>query len=268
MSALIPDWKAALKSYSFIGYVVAIVVYTLPAILLYYFDTHTNPYYWGWLLLAVLVLGLIGRFINQPDSHKGRRRVIIVWLALAVAGFAVPALASPYCHGERSVAASESAEFDSLAVPLIGKWEGLRLTAYHDTLAKPPIWTVCFGATRVYGRSVRPYEVFTREECERFLSADIDKHRSGFHKCVSRETKRRRFPVTRDVAFTSLAYNIGVFATCRSTALKRLNAGNVNGACDAMTWYDKAGNVILRGLVRRRSEEREYCLMEPNPAIS
>ena len=267
MSAFIPDWKSALKSYSFIGYVVAIVVYTLPAILLYYFDTHTNPYYWGWLLLAVLVLGLVGRFINQPNSHKWRRKAIVLALTLVVAAFAVPALASPYCHGEGSVAASE-AEFNAIAVPLIRGWEGNEPIAYLDTIAKPPIWTACSGATQYNGRPIRPHEVFTEKQCLDLLLHDIKRHRDGLHLFVTDETKRKRFPLTRDAAFTSFAFNVGVYAAGGSTAMKRLNGGNVKGACDALTWWNRAGDRIVRGLVRRRSEEREYCLMEPNPAIS
>jgi GH24 family phage-related lysozyme (muramidase) len=62
------------------------------------------------------------------------------------------------------------------------------------------------------------------------------------------------------VAFVSLTYNIGIGAFCRSTARKRLDAGNLEGACDAATWYNRAGGRKIPGLVNRRAAEHRLCL--------
>ena len=59
---------------------------------------------------------------------------------------------------------------------------------------------------------------------------------------------------------STLTYNIGVGAFCRSTARRRLNAGNVRGACDAATWFNKAGGRKIPGLVNRRTAEHKLCL--------
>jgi lysozyme len=62
------------------------------------------------------------------------------------------------------------------------------------------------------------------------------------------------------VAFVSLTYNIGVGAFCRSTARKRLNRGDIRGACNAAKWFNKAGGRTIKGLVNRRAAEHRLCL--------
>lgn len=48
------------------------------------------------------------------------------------------------------------------------------------------------------------------------------------------------------------AYNVGTGAICGSTAARRARAGNHAGACQALTWFNKAGGKRIRGLVLRR----------------
>ena len=60
-------------------------------------------------------------------------------------------------------------------------------------------------------------------------------------------------------AFVSLAYNIGVKAFCGSTVVKRVNAQDYQGACDAILMWNKAGGKVLRGLVNRRESEKAIC---------
>lgn len=70
-----------------------------------------------------------------------------------------------------------------------------------------------------------------------------------------------KVPVTQNQfdAMVSLAYNIGTgkdgFAG--STALARLNAGDANGAAEAMTWWNKSDGQVSQGLVNRRADEVE-----------
>ena len=56
-------------------------------------------------------------------------------------------------------------------------------------------------------------------------------------------------------AFTSLAYNIGVGAFGGSTACQRFKQGDLAGAAEAMTWWNKGGSQVLQGLVTRRAAE-------------
>jgi hypothetical protein len=62
------------------------------------------------------------------------------------------------------------------------------------------------------------------------------------------------------IAYTSFAYNVGSGAFKKSTMLRRLNAGDHKGACDALLAYDHASGKQVRGLTRRRQAERQICL--------
>lgn len=136
------------------------------------------------------------------------------------------------------------------AVALVAGWEGLRLTAYSDAVGVP---TICYGETR----GVRLGDRRSRAECDRMLLASLRRHEAGMRRCLARPDS---IPAKSYVAFVSLTYNIGVGAFCRSTARKRLDLGDVEGACNAATWFNKAGGRVLRGLVNRRKAEHRLCL--------
>ena len=57
-------------------------------------------------------------------------------------------------------------------------------------------------------------------------------------------------------AMCSLVWNIGSHAFAGSTLLKRLNAGDYQGAADAFTMWVKAGGKVVEGLQRRRLAEK------------
>jgi len=135
-------------------------------------------------------------------------------------------------------------------IALVGAWEGLRLTAYRDIVGVP---TVCYGETR----GVRLGDRHTRADCDAMLLVSLRRHEAGMRACLERPD---RIPEKSYIAFVSLTYNIGVGAFCRSTAARRLNAGDLRGACDAATWFNKAGGRRVKGLVNRRAAEHALCL--------
>jgi lysozyme len=63
-------------------------------------------------------------------------------------------------------------------------------------------------------------------------------------------------------AAVQLSYNIGATAFCNSTVVRRFNALDYAGACDAFLMWDKAGGRVVAGLVNRRQSERRLCLGE------
>ena len=144
-------------------------------------------------------------------------------------------------------------QFLEVAVPFVGAEEGKRNHAYQDIVG---IWTVCYGETK----GVKEGDYYTDAECDEMLRVELLDYREGLHVYFSAETLKERLPVKRDVAFTSLAYNAGVGAIGKSTAVKRLNGGDVVGACEALGWWNKAGGRVVRGLVNRRAREQELCL--------
>lgn len=136
------------------------------------------------------------------------------------------------------------------AIALVGAWEGLRLAAYEDIVGVP---TVCYGETK----GVELGDRHSKAECDSMLISSLQEHERGMRKCLDNPDA---IPGKSYIAFVSLTYNVGVGAFCKSTARKRLNAGNVKGACDAATWFNKAGGRKIPGLVNRRAAEHALCL--------
>lgn len=133
-------------------------------------------------------------------------------------------------------------------ITLVGAFEGLRTYAYRDPVGIP---TICFGETR----GVEMGDVATVEECKKMLGDRLIEFARGVDKCLTAIVPDKPY-----MAFVSLAYNIGTGAFCKSTVVKRANAGNLRGACDAILMWNKAGGRVLPGLVKRREAERKLCL--------
>ena len=260
-------------------------------ILLHSFSMHLT--YWGLgILLAAVVSGLVfGRHLFDPDALlffsiamlvlTPPGRVVVqglgdgtarprIWKSVAISG-AVVAIVMGFSTlaaradtqlamsvpPNRPVAAQEITwELTApLAVPLVAQWEGLRTTAYLDTIASPPVWTVCYGETD----NVVPGEVRTVEECEAGLAGGLQRYWIDWMNAVTEETAMTRLPPARSAAFASFAWNVGVVGARRSTATARLNRGDIAGACEAITWWNRAGGIVIRGLVNRRADELAYC---------
>ena len=132
-------------------------------------------------------------------------------------------------------------------VAFIGPWEGRRYTAYQDIVG---VWTICEGHTK----GVKAGDVATDAQCDEMAAQDVAEHNAGIRACITRP-----MPQNVEIAFTSLAFNAGVGAFCGSTALRRYNAGDDTGACDALNMWNKAGGKVVRGLVNRRAAESALC---------
>lgn len=132
-----------------------------------------------------------------------------------------------------------------LALPLVKRWEGCELTAY---LCPARVWTVGYGAT---GPDVRQGVTWTQEQAEKRLERDL----MGFGSRVD-VLVRVELSVGQMAALASLAYNIGIEAFRKSTLLRLLNAGDYKGAAAQFDRWNRGGGKVLRGLVRRRREER------------
>lgn len=136
----------------------------------------------------------------------------------------------------------------SLATPIIMIWEGESLTAYIDPVGIP---TICYGHTA----NVQMGDVKSHEECLDLLSKEVRHFANGVDKLV----KPSMTPEVH-AAFTSFSYNVGLGAFSKSTALRKLNAGDTVGACNELKRWVYAGGRKMQGLVNRRNAERELCL--------
>lgn len=150
----------------------------------------------------------------------------------------------------------------SLAVQTVGGFEGLKLYAYRDVVG---VWTACYGETAGIKSGMR----FSVADCNNMLIESIVKHEAGMRACLKNPDA---IPEKAYVAFVSLTYNIGIgqkatairkgSGFCGSTARKRVDAGDLRGACDAILSWNKGGRPLreIKGLTIRRHAERKLCL--------
>lgn len=183
---------------------------------------------------------------------------MIAWLLCAILAVCEPI---PVSQPVQPLTTTEAATM-AIAVPLVRQWEGMpcvgnRCEAYLDTIANPPVWTICGGETE----GVQAGEVRTLAQCEEGLRRGLIRYRTGLHRYFTAETIVVRLTPQRDAAFVSLAWNVGIAGTGGSTATRRLNAGDIVGACAALTWWNRSGNRVVRGLVNRRAAEHDLCMI-------
>lgn len=136
----------------------------------------------------------------------------------------------------------------AIALALVAAAEGLVTSTYPDVGGVP---TYCYGETK----NAEWGKTYTKEQCDEQLAARLVEFNEGVNSCVTVD-----LPDTRRAALVSLAYNIGVPAFCKSTVVRKLNAGDVQGGCDAMLMWNKVNGVVWRGLTNRRQKERALCL--------
>ena len=139
-------------------------------------------------------------------------------------------------------------------VRLVQEFEGCKLEAYPDPGTGGEPWTIGFGST---GPDIGPGTVWTQEEADARFVDDLTKFGDGVDRLV-------RVPLTDNqfAALVSFAYNVGLGALAGSTLLRKLNAGDYQGAADQLPRWNKAAGRVLPGLVRRRAAERELFLSD------
>lgn len=142
----------------------------------------------------------------------------------------------------------------ALTAPFVSKWEdgskGPALVPYRDIVG---VWTQCSGET-LNVTATSPRE--TPEGC----AIKLDTRLAAFAKAVAACTPALRGRDAQWAAATSLAYNIGTGAYCRSTVDRRFDVGQWREGCDAFLLWNKAGGRVVAGLANRRRAERELCL--------
>jgi lysozyme len=138
----------------------------------------------------------------------------------------------------------------AVAIVLVGGFEGLRNAAYMDPVGIP---TICFGETR----GVKMGDHKTTDECKVMLGNRLVEFETGVRGCLRNPDALPDGPY---IASISLAYNIGVSAFCKSSALRLINEGKIRQGCDAFNKFVYAKGIYFPGLAKRRAAERELCL--------
>lgn len=137
-------------------------------------------------------------------------------------------------------------------INLIKKHEGLRLEPYSCPAGVP---TIGYGNT-VYENSRAVSlddESITEERAEGLLKHILEQFEFGVNKYLTKDINQSQFD-----ALVSFSYNLGLGSLKSSTLLKRVNYN----PCDKdiefqFSRWNKAGNKVLPGLVKRRKEESD-----------
>jgi lysozyme len=133
-------------------------------------------------------------------------------------------------------------------INIIKKFEGFRSTPY-----------VCPGGvlTIGYGVSMKPgeYRSVSEQQADALLRKKVISYENHVKKLVKVPLSQNQYD-----ALVSLTYNIGGGALAKSSLIKKLNDEDYNGAAEEFLKWNKSKGEILKGLVRRREEERKLFL--------
>ncbi|MFJ1518449.1 lysozyme [Acinetobacter sp. ABJ_C1_1] len=144
-------------------------------------------------------------------------------------------------------------KISSVGIDLIKGFEGLRLKAYDDGVG---VWTIGFGTIKYpNGIRVKPRDSCTSQQAEDYLRNDLSAFENAVNSLVKAKLTQNQFD-----ALVSFTYNLGETNLSKSTLLKKLNAGDYQGAADQFLVWNKAGGKVMKGLVRRREAERSLFL--------
>jgi len=139
-------------------------------------------------------------------------------------------------------------------VAMIKVHEGLVLHAYPDPGTGGAPWTIGYGHTK----DVQPGMQITEARAEDLLREDLRAFEQAVHRLLPIPLSQSEFD-----ALVSFAFNVGAHALEVSTLRKRLLAGEPR--CwvyqKEMPRWNKGGNGVLAGLVRRRQEEADLACL-------
>lgn len=137
-------------------------------------------------------------------------------------------------------------------ISIIKFHEGFRSRAYLCPAGVP---TIGWGSTKIFGRPVDMHLTITMEQADAQLEKDVEKFSSQVLSVVKVPLTQNQFD-----ALVSFTYNLGIGNLQKSTLLKKLNAGDYEGAANEFEKWVKSGGRTLNGLVTRRKQERDLFL--------
>jgi len=148
---------------------------------------------------------------------------------------------------------NEDRHLTSAGANLIQHFEGClqphegKYRAYH---CPADVLTIGWGHTNHHGRKFDAASRWTAGECNEAFLEDME----GFEVAVRRLVTVELQPWQFD-ALVSFTYNCGEGNLKKSTLLKKVNAGDFDGAAQEFKRWNKANGKELKGLTRRRASE-------------
>lgn len=136
----------------------------------------------------------------------------------------------------------------SKAVEIICEFEGFSSVAYKCPAG---VWTIGYGQTH----GVREGMTISEPEARKYVEEQCEKIAKSILGLLKVQVNENQLS-----ALISFYYNIGCGAFMRSTLLRKLNAGDIQGAANEFLKWNKANGKVLAGLTRRREAERQLFL--------
>lgn len=136
----------------------------------------------------------------------------------------------------------------TVGINLIKKYEGCRLKAYK---CPSGVWTIGYGHTKDVKKGMK----ITKAKAEAYLKQDLVTFENAVDKYVKVPINQNQFD-----ALVSFSFNCGAAALKISTLLKKLNKKDYSGSANEFLKWNKSNGKVLKGLTKRRKEERTLFL--------
>ena len=127
--------------------------------------------------------------------------------------------------------------------------EGFDENAYQDTGG---VWTIGYGHTK----NVKAGDKITKEQANEYFKEDLKEHIDSLKHVKVKLSENEK------AALSSLIYNIGGTKFYNSDLLKKLNAGDKEGAASEFDKWIYDNGKIQKGLLNRRKAEKELFLLQ------
>lgn len=133
-------------------------------------------------------------------------------------------------------------------IELVKYFEGCSFDSYQCPAGK---WTIGYGHTH----KIKQGDVCDQVQADEWLEDD-------FYMATVDAKAVVKVPLTDNQldALASFVFNLGVRKLIQSTLLKKLNAGDYEGAANEFDKWVYAGGVKLKGLIARRAAEKKLFL--------
>lgn len=140
-------------------------------------------------------------------------------------------------------------QINELGLDIIRESESLELEAY---VCPAGVLTIGYGHT---GPDVYHGQFITEAQANELLAQDVAFAEHGVLNLAPPDLTSNQFS-----ALVSFVFNVGVGAFENSTMLRKLSAGDDQGAANEFPRWNKSRGRVLNGLVRRRAAEQELFL--------
>jgi lysozyme len=122
--------------------------------------------------------------------------------------------------------------------------------AYKAYACPAGVSTIGWGTTRWQGKPIPASLVWTGDQCDTAFIHDMAEYEGDVKRLVTVMLDQFEYD-----ALVSFTYNCGAHALAKSTLLRKVNAGDFEGAALEFQRWNKANGKVLPGLVRRRASE-------------